>query len=149
MNIADEVKVNAPDSPGKATIIAFTAWGILRYTHQKLVFWSDPVILVEYIYEFLKSLASDQFSGSIFIDQRCINIRIIMCLKQVCQWIFRVNEIRAFSGSGFFLRISDFLMRQIWGREVQAEIWALKVEMSNGYKMFFYDWFSIFETVCI
>ena len=27
---SDEVKVNSPDDPGKATIIAFSVWGILR-----------------------------------------------------------------------------------------------------------------------
>ena len=26
----DEVKINSPDDPGKAKIIAFTVWGILR-----------------------------------------------------------------------------------------------------------------------
>jgi hypothetical protein len=28
--IADEVKVDSPDQPGKGQIIAFTVWGILR-----------------------------------------------------------------------------------------------------------------------
>ena len=30
MNVADEIKVNSPDEPGRARIIAFSVWGVLR-----------------------------------------------------------------------------------------------------------------------
>ena len=30
VNVSDEIKVNSPDEPGRARIIAFSVWGVLR-----------------------------------------------------------------------------------------------------------------------
>jgi len=65
MNESYEVKVNAPDSPGKATIIAFTAWGILRgmESFSQLVYPSmEYGDTVQYIVNGTQILDSPRFS---------------------------------------------------------------------------------------